>query len=414
MNHLLFIARRLYGHEGDTRRVSRPAVWIATAGIAVGLAVMIVSVCVVTGFKREIRSKVIGFGSHIQVMNYEGVYSLKPRPVVVSDSLMKQWGNLPNVRHVQRYAMKPGMLKTENEFKGIQFKGIGPEYDESFLKENLTSGALPLFSDTASSNRIVISHMMADELHLKVGDKVYAYFFENTVRARRFTVEAIYRTNLTDFDNTIVFTDLYTCNRLNGWERDQMSGAEILLHDFTKVSETSALLVRLVNRQVDKYGETYTSATVMDLNRPLFGWLDLLDTNIWVILILMIGLSGFTMMSGLLIIILERTNFIGIMKALGATNTSVRRIFLLFSVFIIGKGMLIGNVIGLGIVGLQAAFGWIHLDPTTYYVDTVPVWLNPWYIVLINVFVFPLSVLMLVLPSYLVSNIHPVKAIRFE
>lgn len=414
MNHLLFIARRLYGHEGDTKRVSRPAVWIATAGIAVGMAVMIVSVCVVTGFKREIRSKVIGFGSHIQVMNYESIYALQPKPVVVSDSLMKQWANIPNVRHVQRYALKPGMLKTENEFKGIQFRGIGPEYDETFLKENLTDGMMPIFSDTVSSNQIVISHAIARELHLNVGDKVYAYFFENTVRARRFTVAAIYRTNLTDFDNFFVFTDLYTCNKLNDWAPDQVSGVEIQLQDFSIIDETAASLARHVNRQADKYGATYASATIMELNKPLFGWLDLLDTNIWVILILMIGLAGFTMMSGLLIIILERTNFIGIMKALGATNTSVRRIFLFFAVFIIGKGMIIGNIVGLGIVGAQAVFGWVHLDPSTYYVDTVPVWINPWYIVFINILVLPLSVLMLIVPSFLVSNIHPVRAIRFE
>ncbi|MCM1108040.1 MAG: ABC transporter permease [Clostridium sp.] len=414
MNHLLFIARRLYGHEGDTGHVSRPAVWIATAGMAVGMAVMIVSICVVIGFKREIRSKIIGFGSHIQVMNYNGLYSLTPRPVEVTDSLMQQWGNIPNVKHVQRFAVKPGMLKTENEFKGVQFRGVGPEYDLSFLKHNLTDGMIPVFSDTTPSNQIVLSAMMAQELHLKVGDKVYAYFFENTVRARRFTVSAIYRTNLTEFDNSIVFTDLYTCKRLNGWENHQVSGAEIQLTDFERIDETALLFVKHVNRQTDPHGEPYTSATIMELNRPIFGWLDLLDTNIWMILMLMIGLSGFTMISGLLIIILERTSFIGIMKALGATNTSVRRIFLYFSAFIIGKGMLIGNVIGLGLVGLQAAFGWVSLDPETYYVDTVPVWINPWYILLINAVVLPLSVLMLVLPSFLVSNIHPVKSIRFE
>lgn len=414
MNYVLFIAKRLHSHKSDAKGVSRPAIGIATAGVAVGLAVMIISVCVVLGFKGEIRDKVVGMGSHIQVMNYESLFSTESAPVAVNDSLLERLSACPGVKHVQRYCLKGGMLKTDESFKGVLLRGVGPEFDSSFIKSNLVEGAIPVFSDTASSNRILVSRQIADELHLTVGQKVFAYFFEDAVRARRFTVAGIYCTNLAEFDNNLVFTDIYTCNRLNNWMPDQYSGVEVQLSDFDRLDEVSATVVDRVNRHTDKYGASYTSPTIRELYPQIFAWLGLLDTNVWVILILMVAVAGFTMVSGLLILIMERTNFIGIMKALGASNTAIRHIFLYFSAFVIGKGLLWGNIIGIGLVLLQRTVGLVRLDPVTYYVDTVPVYVHWGYIVAINAATLCVSMAVLIAPSFLISKIRPAASIRFE
>lgn len=415
MNYVFFIARRLFSHRSDAKKVSRPAILIATAGIAVGLAVMIISICVVLGFKEEIRSKVVGFGGHIQVMNYKSLYAYDSSPIVFSDDLVQQLKKSDtNVAHIQHVCTKSGMLKTDQHFKGVQFKGIGRDYDTRFLKEHMVAGEIPDFCDTEASNKILLSEMTARELNLKLGDKVFAYFFEETVRARRFTIAGIYSTNLTEFDNQLIFTDLYTCQKLNNWEPDQYSGLEIQTADYSKLAETTLHLAKCTNGISDRYEESYVTMSIEELYPQFFVWLQLLDTNIVVILVLMMGVAGFTMISGLLIIILERTNFIGVMKALGATDASIRRIFLWFSFFLIVRGVLIGNLIGVGLMFLQQSTGLIRLDPVTYYVDQVPIIINWWYILWVNLATVIAAVSVLVLPSFLISRISPVKSIRFE
>lgn len=410
----LFIARRLFRERDGGGKVSRPAILIAIAGVAIGLAVMIVSVCVVLGFKQEISAKVAGFGSHVQVLNYNTVASNAPQPIQVTDSLADELKGVPGVAHIQRFCNKEGLLKTDEDFKGILLQGVGPEFDPAFLVAHLEEGEIPVFSDTASSNRIVISRQVADDLHLKLGDRVFAYFFENSVRTRRFTVCGIYCTHMEEFDNSLVFTDLYTCNRLNAWQPDQYSGVEIAVDDFGRAGEVADVLVRRLNRQTDAYGDSYIVMTVQELYPQVFAWLDLLDVNVWVILALMVAVAGFTMVSGLLIIILERTNFIGVMKAMGATNRSIRHIFLYFAVMVIGQGLLWGNVAGVGLVLLQKYAGLFRLDASVYYVDTVPVLFHAGYVVAINVATLVICVLSLIVPSFLVSRIHPAKSIRFE
>ncbi len=414
MDSNFFIARRLFRDKGDARKVARPAIVIATCGVAIGLAVMIVSVCVVLGFKQEIRSKVIGFGSHVQIQNYAAVTANAPLPVVITDSLMRQVEAVDGVSHVQRFSNKEGILKTDEEFKGVLLRGVGPEFDADFLKAHLEKGEFPEFSDSVASNRIVISREVADELHLDVGDRIFAYFFEQSVRARRFTVAGIYCTHLSEFDDAMVFTDLYTCNRLNAWKPDQYSGLEVSVADFGLLDNVTDKLVNMVNRQTDAYGASYIAMNIEELYPQIFAWLSLLDVNVWVILALMVSVAGFTMVSGLLIIILERTNFIGVMKALGATNRSIRHIFLYFSLFVIGKGLLWGNVIGIGLVVFQSCSGMFKLDAATYYVDVVPVLFHFGYVAAINVATLVICVLALIVPSFLVSHIHPAKAIRFE
>ena len=415
MNLPFFLAKRIYTNNADKKRVDRPAIRIAIAGAAVGLAVMLVSVSVVFGFKHTIRNKVVGFGSHIQVANFMTLQASEQYPIQMGDSMLKVLRAIPGVKHVQRFAVKQGILKTDKDFLGVAFKGIAADYDTTFIHQNLVAGAIPHFSDTVGKQQMMVSQAIADQLNLKLGDKVFAYFIDNTgVKARRFTIAAIYQTNLSQFDNVTCFIDLYTAVKLNAWETDQASGAELTVNDFNLLNLTAARVVEKVNRTIDSYGETYSSQTIQEMNPQIFSWLDLLDLNVWIILGLMLAVAGVTMISGLLIIILERTAMIGILKAIGARNTTIRRTFLWFAVFTIGKGMLIGNLIGLGLIVLQHYTGLVKLNPATYYVSTVPVEFNLFVWLLLNVATLVISVFVLIAPSYLVSKINPAASMRYE
>ena len=415
MNFPLFIARRIHSEGGERQKVSLPAIRIATAGIAIGLAVMIISVSVVLGFKHTIRDKVVGFGSHITVANFMAIQSDEQYPIVMNDSMMKVLRGIEGVRHAQRFAAKQGILKTDDDFMGILFKGIAEEYDTTFLHQNLVSGSIPHFSSKKSSQQILISKYIADKLRLKTGDRIFSYFIAtDDVRVRRFTISGIYETNLAQFDKSLIFTDLYTTVRLNGWEEDQAGGAELLVSDFDMLPVVADRIIDKVNRTIDHYGSTYSSETIKESVPNIFAWLDLLNLNVWIILALMVSVAGFTMISGLLIIILERTNMIGILKALGARNSTIRHTFLYFSVFIIGRGLVIGDIIALTLLLVQKYTGIITLDASTYYVSTVPVEFHWLYFLLINIATLLICTFVLIAPSYLVSHIHPAKSMRYE
>ena len=415
MNFPLFIAKRIYFTNGDRHEVSRPAIRIATVGVAIGLAVMIITVSVIFGFKHTIRDKVVGFGSHIQITNFVTQQTSIPAPIVVSDTLMRNLKKIPNVKRVECYAMTQGILKTASDFLGVAFKGVGEDYDLSFVRENMQEGKIPTFSSKKSSYQLLISRKMADKLHLHVGDKVYAYFIAyDDVRARRFTISGIYQSNMKQFDDVLCITDLHTACRLNDWEKEQYTGAEILVNDFEKIDETNDHIIQLLKGHVDRHGETLASQTIYEAYPQIFSWLSLLDINVWIILALMICVAGFTMISGLLIIILERTQMIGILKAIGARNDTVRHTFLWFAAFIISQGLLIGDVLGIGLVLIQQHTGFIHLDPSSYYVDTAPMELNIPIIIALNVATLLISVFVLIAPSYLVSHIRPAKAMQFD
>ena len=415
MNLPLYIAKRIYSDQGDKRKVSRPAIRIATIGVAIGLAVMIVTVSVVLGFKHTIRDKVVGFGSHIQVHNIMNYSGSDPHPISASDSLMKVVNKLPGVDKAERFSMTQGILKTDEDFLGIAIKGIAEDYDTTFLSQHLVAGNITSFSDKTSKYKLLISKMIADKMRLKVGDKVFGYFIDNQdVRTRKFTISGIYQTNMTRFDETLCFTDLHTANKLNGWTDNQVTGIEVLVKDFEKVNETADQFIDHINRTSDEEGNALTTETIYELYPQVFSWLELLDINVWIILALMVCVAGFTMISGLLIIILERTQMIGILKALGARNNTVRHTFLWFSVFIIGQGLFWGNIVGVGIVLLQKYTGIITLDPQTYYVSEAPMELNLPLIALINVATLLICVFVLIAPSYLISHIHPAKSMRYE
>lgn len=415
MNLPLFIAHRIYSSDGQRREVSRPAIRIATLGVAIGLAVMIITVSVVLGFKHTIRDKVVGFGSHIRIENILTEQTASPTPICISDTLKRNIKAIPGVRYIAPYAMTQGILKTDSDFLGVIFKGVGKDYDLSFLKQHLVSGKMPEFNDEESSYQLLISQQTADKLVLKSGDRVFSYFIGNDdVRVRKFTVAGIYQTNMNQFDQLLCFTDYQVPIRLNGWEKDQCSGAELMVNDFERLEETARQVQHLITRNVDRYGETFTSQTIYESYPQIFTWLDLLDINVWIILALMVCVAGFTMISGLLIIILERTQMIGLLKALGARNSMVRHTFLWFAAFIISQGLLLGDLIGIGIVVLQQQTGFVKLDPASYYVDTAPMELNIPIVVALNAATLLISIFVLIAPSFLVSHIHPAKAMHFE
>ncbi|MCD8288141.1 MAG: ABC transporter permease [Porphyromonadaceae bacterium] len=415
MNVELFIAKRIYAWTGKNNSVRRPpAIRIAIGGVILGMAIMILAVSIVIGFKREISEKVIGFGSHIQITGSpaQNVYEISP--IALSPTLDTLLKGLPTVTDYALFAAKPGIIKTDTDFLGIILKGITKEYPTDFLQAYLTEGTLPQLDDEETVNEILLSRYIADKLQLQVGDAIYCYFVDESVRARKFFVSGIYQTNLTEYDRFFVFGDARQVQQLNRWANDQYSGIEIRLNDIDAIESTNDILYASLLFQKDRYNAPYFSHTIRDLNPQLFNWLDLLNMNVWVILILMLLVSGFTMISGLLVIILEHTRMIGILKVLGYSNLSIRKIFLYVSTFLVGKGMLWGDIVGLVLCFLQYQFHIIKLNPEIYYIPSVPIAFPIGYLILLNVLAFLVSVLMLLGPSYIITRIYPARTIKFE
>jgi len=416
-NTELFIARRIFFAKGTSRKFSESIVSFAVFGIAFGLFVMILSVAIVTGFKKEVRNKVIGFGAHIQLVNFDSNSSYETVPVSKNQKWLSEIKNLKGVRNVQQFATKPGIIKTDNEIHGIVLKGIGPDFDWSFFKENLVAGSIFTVSDSIKTDDILISKQIASLLKLKVGDPLYTYFLnEETMsqKMRKFKICGIYNTSLEEFDRLFVLADIAHVRKLNDWKPDQISGFEINVDDFNDL--------QMINRQVQRITINYSKddesvlrPTMITSKYPqIFDWLNLLDMNVWIILSLIIIVAGFNMVSGLLILILERTMMIGILKAVGTENWSIRKIFIYISSFLILKGMFWGNVAGIAFCLIQSRFGIFKLDPGSYYLDTVPVNLKISYLLMLNAGTILITLLMLLVPSWYISRIEPDKAIRFD
>ena len=415
MSLAFFLAKRIYKDPQNKEQASRPAIRIATIGVAIGIIVMLLATCIILGFKQTIKNKVVGFGGHIQVANFLTHQTTESYPIIVNDSIKRVIKNIDGVQHVSTFALKQGILKTNTDFLGISFKGVTKDFDSSFITQHLISGKFPLFGNPESKKSIVISATIANKLNLKEGDKVFAYFIdENDVRIRTFRVAGIYETNLSLFDNVTCFIDLQNIIKLNNWNNNQATGMEVTINNFDRLNEVSVQFVNKINRTVDAEGNTYSSQTIKELVPQIFSWLDLLDINVWIILSLMILVASVTMVSGLLIIILERTNMIGLLKALGAKNTVIRSTFLYFAFFIIVRGMIIGNSIAFFLLLMQKYMGIVKLDANTYYVSVVPVQLNLPVIALINLATVIISILVLIIPSYLIAHIHPSKSIKYE
>ena len=417
MNLELFIARRIHftgGADNRKKCVTPPAVRIAVAGIAIGVAIMILSVAIVVGFKQEVRSKVIGFGSHIQITNFDSNSSYETVPIHVNDSLRHILSAIPGVRHVEAFATKPGLLKTDIDFQGIVLKGVDADYDWTFFRKHLKEGQVFTVTPGRMTTDVLISRHLANLLRLRCGDSFLAYFVQDDVKARKFRISGIYDTGFSDYDRLFILTDIAQIRSLNEWLPNAVSGLELLVDNYDHLNETSERVDDLLINRHDSAGNTYYVRSIRELNPIIFNWLDLLDLNVAVILILMMAVSGFTMISGLLIIILERTNMIGILKALGQPNRSLRRVFLYVSAFLIGRGMLWGNVIGLVLCWVQWQFHLLSLDPAIYYLNAVPIRLTFWSWLLINVGALTISLLMMLAPSYLITKINPARTIRFE
>jgi len=408
-----FLAKRIHFRQEGERNVSRPAVRIATIGIAVGLAVMIVAVAVVIGFKNEILNKTIGFGGHIQITNFDSNNTFELRPIQMEDEMMDKILQIENVRHIQRFATKPGIIKTDTDFQGIILKGVGDDFDWDFFNSNLIEGEL-LNTGDSLQNYVIISKALCNLLELKLGDSFFTYFFQEQIRVRKFTIKGIYSTNSGEHDKLFVLTDIRHIQRLNNWNENSFGGLEVLINNFKDIDQIGDRVYETTANRFNERGEAYYTRTIKEINPQIFQWLSLLDTNVWVILILMLAVAGFNMISGLLILILERTNMIGVLKALGAANWSVRKVFLYHSFFLIGKGMLWGNAIGLTLCAIQYFTNIIPLDPDAYYVSSVPVEINLLYIVLLNVGALIASLLMMIGPSYLITKILPAKTIKYE
>ena len=400
------IASRLYFSEEGKARTSRPAVRVALGGIIIGVVVMIVAICVVVGFKQEVQRKVAGFGSHIQVVNFDNNATYELQPVDISDSLINKLQGLHHVKKVSTFASKPGILKTDSAFQGIIFKGT--DYWDYFA-DNLVVGSLP-----ASANEVIISTVLASQLHLTVGDQILCYFVQESLRVRKLYISGLYNTCMSELDRMFVLGDIALVRQLNHWTDSQASGIEVLVDDLKYLHEVADRVYFATANRLDEAGNAFYTQTLEQLNPQIFGWLDLLDMNVIIIILLMLCVSGFSIITGLIILILESVNLIGTLKALGANNQFVRRIFIYEAILLVGKGMVFGNIIGLGLVALQHFTRIIPLDAATYYVSYVPM-AFPWgWLMILNLGVLAISWLVLLAPSAIVSQISPAKVMHFE
>ena len=417
MNTELFIARRLFREKENKHHLSRKIINIALVGISLGITVMLISVAIVTGFKKEIRNKVIGFGSHIQVVNYDSNFSYETAPVNSNQPFLDELSDISNIQSMNVFATKPGIIKTDEYIQGIVLKGVAQEYNWDFFSKHLTEGRLPDIATPDRSPEVLISSNLGALLLLKVNDPIFMYFInqdEQIPRIRQFRVAGIYNTSLQEFDDLFVIGDLRQIQHINNWDSTQVSGFEITVKDFNKLEETeNAVRDRIINYSLVP-GSTLHPVSIVRKYPQIFDWLSILDMNVWVILTLMVVVAGFNMISALLVLILERSSMIGVLKSLGSRNKSLRKIFLYLSCFLISRGMFWGNLIGIGMLLLQKYLNIMKLDPSSYYMEVVPVHISLLNIILLNLGAITITMIMLIFPAYFVSKISPDKSMRFD
>jgi lipoprotein-releasing system permease protein len=414
MNLPYFIAQRLIKGRREGTSFSRPINVIAIVGIAMGLAVMILAVAILTGFKQQIREKVVGFGSHIQIMHFDSNISFETTPISDTQSFLPKLKALPGIKHIQVFATKAGIIRTDEDIQGVVLKGIGSDFDWSYFKSNMVEGSVFSVSDTGRTDKVIISKKIANMLKLKTGDSFTMLFIQDPPRMRKFTISGLYETSLEEFDKMYVFCDIAHIKRLNGWNNDQVSGFEVYLNDFNKLDMMTSAVRDVIGYRMSQE-ETRFKVTNIRIRYPqIFDWLNFQDINVIIIILLMLIVAGFNMISGLLILILEKTNMIGVLKSLGTEDITIRRIFLYQAAYLIGKGLFWGNLIGIGLAFFQLKTGIITLDPSSYYIKTVPVNLELMHIVLLNAGTMAAIIIMLLVPSQLISRITPVKAIKYD
>ena len=409
-----FIARRLTTDKTHGTKLSRLTVRIATGSVAISLTVMLVAMAVTAGFQSEIRNKVVGLTGHIVLNNYDGNMSFEAAPIDIRRADIPALMQLKGVRHAQPVATKGGIIKTDDEIQGAVLKGVDETCDPQFFNSCLTAGEMPVYTDTALSNRVLVPLRLARQLRLDTGSRFDMYFIQNPPRVRRFTVGGIYNAQLDDMVNALIVCDINHIRALNGWSKEQASAVEVFIDDFEQMYAVAETIDDMQAFNMDDDGLRLKVQTVADLYQFLLDWLNLIDMNVWIILVLMLLVGGFNMISGLLIMVFEKTSMIGLLKALGMRNAGVQRLFLYRAAFITLKGMAWGNLMALTLGLLQQHFHFIPLDPVTYYVDSVPILFRPVSILLVNVFGFAGITLLLALPVLIISRISPDRTIKAE
>lgn len=374
---------------------------------------MLVSVSIVTGFKNEITNKISGFGSHVQVLNYDSNLSYETKPIPAYLPIYDDIKSLDNVEQVQVFAIKAGIVKTETDIQGLVLKGVGSDFDWDFFQSTLTEGSV-LDIDSSYNNGIIISSYTARKLKLYLGDPLRMWFIDDSPRFRKFFIQGIYETSLAELDETFGFVDLKHIQRLNGWKPDQVSGLEINITDFKDLNKSTWEIREIISAYYFEDGGRLKASSITDRYPQIFDWLELQDLNVIIIILLMIIVAGFNMVSGLLILILDRTYMIGVLKALGGRNSMIRKIFFYQSSYLIFKGLVYGNILGLSLCALQKKFEIISLNPENYYLSTVPINLELSYIFLINAGATLAILTFLIIPSMLISRISPSKTIAFK
>ncbi|MGD0753715.1 MAG: ABC transporter permease [Bacteroidales bacterium] len=414
MNLPYFIAQRLIKGRREGTSFSRPINVIAIVGIAMGLAVMILAVAILTGFKKQIREKVVGFGSHIQIMNYDSNISFETTPISDTQKFIPRIKKITGIEHIEVFATKAGIIRTDEDIQGVVLKGIGSDFDWSYFKSNMVDGSVFTVTDTGRTDKVIISKKIADMLRLKTGDSFDMLFIQDPPRMRKFTISGIYETSLEEFDKMYVYCDIGHIKRLNGWKDDQVSGFEVFINDFGRLDEMTTAVRDAIGYKITEEDTKFKVTNIRIRYPQIFDWLNFQDINVIIIILLMLIVAGFNMISGLLILILEKTNMIGVLKSLGAEDITIRRVFLYQAAYLIGKGLFWGNFIGIGLAYIQLKTGVITLDPSSYYIKTVPVNLELAHIVLLNAGTMAAIIIMLLVPSQLISRISPVKAIRYD
>lgn len=400
------IARRLYYKQEEQSRSSRPAIRVAVAGIVIGMTVMILTLCVVIGFKRTVTDKVACFGAHIQVVNFDNNNTYEMKPVEVTDSLLGVLRAIPHITEARAFLTKPGIIKTDIQFQGIVLKAAD---DWSRFASSLTEGHLP-----ESDKEVLLSESLCRKLLLKTGDEVYCYFVGDNVRVRRWRIAGVYSTGFEEADSRFILAESSVVRQLNGWDDSKASGIELYVDDLSRLEETADRVWYATANHLDKDGNAYYSQTLEQLNPAVFAWLDLLDMNVIVIIVLMLLVSGFNIISGLIILILDNIYLIGVLKALGAADRFVRRIFITEAYMLVGKGMIWGNLLGLGLAALQYFTRMVPLDAATYYIGYVPI-AFPWLqLVLLNVGVALVTFLIILAPSAIAKRISPAQVMRYD
>ena len=414
MNFEFFVAKRIFFNKNKGKNISKPIVKIAQIGIILGISIMLISISVAIGFKNEIKKKTVGFGSHIQIINYDSNNSFETNPIKKNDDLISKITKIEDIKHIQVFATKTAVFRTKTNVNGIILKGVDNNFNWNFFKQNIIKGdTFTIYPHTKSKN-IVISKKTANLLDLNVNDTILTYFIQKPIRFRKFIISGIFETGMAELDKMFAIVDIKQIQKLNKWKDNQISGYEINIDNFDKIDIIKQKIQDKIGYDYTKEGGLLKIETIKDKFPMLFDWISLFDTNVWVILILITLVAGFNMVSGLLVIILENTRMIGIFKAMGGKNTSIRKIFLIYSAMIIGRGILWGNILGLGFILIQQQFGIFTLDPESYYINTVPAYFVPLYFLYLNLGVIIITTLMLIIPSYIVSKITPVKAIKFN